>query len=462
MMLAGPALAQPFNYGSALVGEQAVGLGGAFTGLADDASALWYNPAGLAQMSRAGLSLSASTYGYFSSIEKGAFRDEDTIRDVAREGSFSVPNAIIYALPIGESGGLQHTLAAGVFVPYRNIWKGSMDISLEEERTEQYDRDDNFISIDDTEYRVGFGYAAQLGNLYLGAGLFFSYFTSQREEANAYTYGDEESAYRIQAFTSSAQSQLAITGDVGALWRPAPLWRIGLKIGLPNARLWSASSFNHHRTEIGSELRDDTSQALNPPRISEAFQDTFRGVEGQSRYKRPGAIAFGVSRGKPRHFTVSADLRVFMPVAPFERIEVDTQKARPAPGEIVDPLVEPGFRDFDPSETDGGRALTVNGAIGIRVPVTDSLELLLGAYTDFSANRDEVDQLESTDRYGGSLALRTGTSAESLTLGLTGFYGMGEGESVDLSESSQGPAQSSQITEWSVAFFLAGSTPFGE
>ncbi|MGQ0698624.1 MAG: OmpP1/FadL family transporter [Panacagrimonas sp.] len=45
--LAGPAQADPFHYRNLLIGDRAVGLGGAFVALADDTSGLFHNPAGV-------------------------------------------------------------------------------------------------------------------------------------------------------------------------------------------------------------------------------------------------------------------------------------------------------------------------------------------------------------------------------------------------------------------------------
>ena len=39
--------AQAIHYRSLPIGERAMGLGGAFTGIADDPSATYYNPAGM-------------------------------------------------------------------------------------------------------------------------------------------------------------------------------------------------------------------------------------------------------------------------------------------------------------------------------------------------------------------------------------------------------------------------------
>jgi long-chain fatty acid transport protein len=52
------------HYQNYLVGERAVGLGGAFTAIADDSSGAFYNPAGLAESPHSSLSLSAAVYGF--------------------------------------------------------------------------------------------------------------------------------------------------------------------------------------------------------------------------------------------------------------------------------------------------------------------------------------------------------------------------------------------------------------
>src|SRR5262245_33141833 len=47
-MAAGSAMADQFHYNNVLVGTRSVGMGGAFGAVADDASGVYYNPAGLA------------------------------------------------------------------------------------------------------------------------------------------------------------------------------------------------------------------------------------------------------------------------------------------------------------------------------------------------------------------------------------------------------------------------------
>jgi len=58
-----------FNFLKINVGARAVAMGGAFTGLADDASALYYNPAGIAKFEKT--NLIAGYHNYFTDIQSG-------------------------------------------------------------------------------------------------------------------------------------------------------------------------------------------------------------------------------------------------------------------------------------------------------------------------------------------------------------------------------------------------------
>jgi long-subunit fatty acid transport protein len=59
MACALPARADMFNHKTILVGDKGAALGGAFTGLADDATATFYNPAGMTQIKNVKLNVSA-------------------------------------------------------------------------------------------------------------------------------------------------------------------------------------------------------------------------------------------------------------------------------------------------------------------------------------------------------------------------------------------------------------------
>jgi long-subunit fatty acid transport protein len=59
-----PARADQFNHKIVLVGDKGAALGGSFAGLADDATATYYNPAGLTQIKNVKLNVSAQLVQY--------------------------------------------------------------------------------------------------------------------------------------------------------------------------------------------------------------------------------------------------------------------------------------------------------------------------------------------------------------------------------------------------------------
>ena len=58
------ALGVTTNVSAAIIGDRALGMGGAFVALTDDPSAIWYNPAGLAWISGDLLTLSGNAYTF--------------------------------------------------------------------------------------------------------------------------------------------------------------------------------------------------------------------------------------------------------------------------------------------------------------------------------------------------------------------------------------------------------------
>ncbi|MDD5630049.1 MAG: hypothetical protein PHU21_13355 [Elusimicrobia bacterium] len=77
LLPAAPARAGYSNYQDVIVGERAAGMGGAFTALADDASAAYYNPAGLATVGSQNLSLSANVFDFKWQRQRGYFHGKD-------------------------------------------------------------------------------------------------------------------------------------------------------------------------------------------------------------------------------------------------------------------------------------------------------------------------------------------------------------------------------------------------
>ncbi|MEO1272442.1 MAG: UPF0164 family protein, partial [Myxococcota bacterium] len=108
------------NYNATIIGGRPASMGGAFTGLADDSSAIVHNPAGLAQLSTSGISLSVTAYGFertsvdnaflFSEIEDLGIPETSVTTTI--DSLLLFPATLAWVYPLGQTeGGFQHTAA---------------------------------------------------------------------------------------------------------------------------------------------------------------------------------------------------------------------------------------------------------------------------------------------------------------------------------------------------------------
>ncbi len=98
VFIAGPATADDYHYTNLLIGDRASGMGGAYTALSDDATGLYYNPAGIAYT--AGRSISASVNAYYN-IEK-KYKSVIAGNGWVRTSSSLLPNYFGVAQPVGK------------------------------------------------------------------------------------------------------------------------------------------------------------------------------------------------------------------------------------------------------------------------------------------------------------------------------------------------------------------------
>lgn len=447
--------AQRANYESILIGERAIGMGGAFTAVADDASAFHYNPAGLAQAETGGLSLSANTYGFFKSTVKGKYVSRDGAADDVRSGTLIYPNALVYVMPLADMGLEGHTIAFGVTVPHFFRYRGHVNVSVHETTLGAdgfFDRSDTSDAVEGITYAAGPAYAVRLGRLHLGASVKLRYASDDVSREFAYTTVREGVASRDQAFYHLDASHFGITGDLGLLYR-APRWSIGLRVGLPMATLWQGATLQLHESGSANSFDGGSDTFV-------LFQDTYRDVDAAVNHVRPTQVSLGGSLGASRALQVSADVRVYAPIAAFNYI--DGKRVRPAlaPGEIFNADASE-MRTFDPTERDPGRQLVVNGAVGASLGVAETMTLMLGAFTDFSGlpEGETIATSERVDQFGASLAIQRGDAGGTLTAGVYGTYGTGLSEAIDFSELTS--AGMADVTQWTMSVFLAGSNPFG-
>ena len=105
-----PVFGLPYTYG---IGPRAIGMGSAFTGLADDASAVYWNPAGLSQLSSYELELSSAPIYFYQSSQ--TYTDpNDSTKTVKPGFGFPYYASIQFIMPIAK----ENTLAISFFRPF--------------------------------------------------------------------------------------------------------------------------------------------------------------------------------------------------------------------------------------------------------------------------------------------------------------------------------------------------------
>lgn len=113
-----PAAAQVVNLNPITIGDRAFGLGGAFTAFASDATAGWYNPAGLGFIDRTYINATGNVYSYEHARAENFVVLEPT---TGTGGSATLDEKQIQATPstfsLAKSLGSRGTVGFGVYVP---------------------------------------------------------------------------------------------------------------------------------------------------------------------------------------------------------------------------------------------------------------------------------------------------------------------------------------------------------
>ncbi len=117
----GAALADEYHYNNILMGERALGLGGAYTAVADDPSGNYYNPAGIAYSNGRTLSGSVNTFYRANTV----YEDALGTNDYSRESTGLLPNFF------------------GMVQPF---WKGTVGFSYAVTDSILEDQDQTFIA----------------------------------------------------------------------------------------------------------------------------------------------------------------------------------------------------------------------------------------------------------------------------------------------------------------------------
>ena len=452
----GIAYAQPANYESVPVGGRGAAMGGAYLALADDASAAFYNPAGLASIRQRGISLSATAYGVQSTKVTGFVRAYGESIDLKESSLRIFPTATSYVLPFDSIGELNHTAAFSIIVPYNDSFEGTQNLSL----TDSYLDLDVFQSRSQQVMWAGPSYAIGGERWRVGASLMLQYASFNQKNLVGIGISSDSATggtttLQTSQFTQQSGSAFALMPALGAQYRLDDRLAFGVTLRLPAIHVTGSSETFH--TNAQSELEADA--AGNPLAPTSVFQDTYRKVQAGFVQRSPVMFGGGFAYQAPSELRVAFDARAYLPVGRHDRISgAPVLPNRDLPGEYGT------TEEYDPTETDPGHAFVMNFAAGIEIPVVEGLYALGGFHTDFSSIRDE-DIFEANDvrvnMYHFTAGVRSVSESGSLVAGLAFAIGSGKAIGFDFADVDNLEVRA-DATRWSLGIFMAGTAFLGD
>jgi len=383
-LLAALALAAPqAGAGGFFVQEQSVrGEGRAFAGsvaVADDASTLFFNPAGMTELG--GARLQAGSFAIFG---RASLEDDGTDAETLQSrlglepptkihggrggnpfGTVLVPS-LYAAMPVALDGrlwaGLAITSPFGIEVDYEDSWFG------------RYDSTDSRLRLFDFQPSLAFAITDRVS---VGAGLDIQYASAQLENRLPVT---------LQPQTDG---RLEVTGDdwsvgwtVGVLWEPLDSTRLGAS----------------YRWGITHELKGSATFAG----LTGVLAPINRNVPGSADLDLPGIVMVGFAHELTPAITLLGQVDWFQ-WSRFEEIRVDLDEDVQGLGELVTP------QEYENS---------VSVAVGGEVEVTDALTLRSGVQWDQSPTGEfRSTRVPDSDRtwltLGASLELGHGLALDA-------------------------------------------------
>lgn len=370
------------NYNSILIGDQAAGMGGAATAVADDnAAAPWYNPAALGAIP--GQSFSAAV-GIYKKFETQYGQSEDLVSSALR-----VNQGFFRALPSSTSSVIrpQHeffrgwTLAMSILVPEFDQFRG--EVNHTEINT-------SVLTTTDESLWVGGSAAKEIASgEFVGFSLYYAA-RSMNKTVDDRTY---RSPTDFQIFTENrALTQNAMVFVTGYLRQLNEHWSVGASLRFPSLHIMGRGSYLANNFRAG--------QAEQPITLNE--------LDSKSRI--PARLNLGAAYRDAGKLLVALDVNAHS----GESYE-DLQSSRTGVAESYEHLP------------------LLNVSLGAEYQWTQWLRTRFGFFTNFSShpkpdpNRvgsqgDHVDQLG----FSANMAFRSG--AIEYTFG--GYYSGGRGESV--------------------------------
>lgn len=386
------------------IGGRAVGLGGAFTALADDPSGMFYNPAGLVDVGKSSLQVSTNLYGVELAVGDsvlGAVADALVDIDRVFAELQIIPTTAGGVVGLGEvhdDGAFTHAYAVGAFVPDARALNVQTSAADAAGAQNAYRR-----NVDDRTFHAAAAYAHRVDETWrVGITGALAYRTLHDQEETSLRLRLPDGTDRFATAESSIDMAVAsLLFTFGLKARLGPETTLGLALTTPSARIWDTASVR-------------LTQSLADPTTGDS-RFALSDLSGSADSRTGTQLRIGLARVLADWTTLSFDLSLHAPVR-YQLIDLG-EANRSVENQLT--LVNDVRREW-----------VANAALGYEQNTGD-LSWSVGAYTNLSSaaavprGTSDRDRLPFVNAIGGSLTGTTWGEHTTTTLGLTGSYGWG-------------------------------------
>lgn len=416
LLVAARGAADDTHYRGVPIGAHAIGLGGAFTGVADDVSAAYFNPAGLALSGTIGIT-GGLTINAWERFEQGAALDQpDGTADATDSFGRTVPIFIGATVKFGEKdedGEAKNSLAVSVVEPIFS--RTGLFLKFPSDPPELSDS----YRVDQADRATWYGlsYARRFNSKHsFGASLYLSVRRLNHSEVGLALGGGMPVSGEPGTFdgTSTASNSQALNFKafhfvprVGWLYRIKPEVQLGVLLQLPGIPL-------KQRVDVFSQGFVNDNRI--PPVTTTAY---YLDETVDAKLPVPFELEAGVEYQAAEKVMLAFDASFHSPVPAGSRVGVDES-------------VPVGGLFFS---TDTQRLATGNVAIAGDFSISRKFSIKTGFFTDLSSAIKIPDDPSRyynprINRFGGTLSVGLNVGGISLAVGSTFIYGSGDATGV--------------------------------
>ena len=232
LVISGQTLADEYHYKDILVGDRAAGLGGAYTAVADDASGLYYNPAGIVYASAPKISGSVNAYNYKTTEYSNL--NANTNQKWVRTSSGMVANYFGATQPLGDNS----TVGFSIAIPNYDLEDQSDEFTNFAASTKaqglgitQIDRQQIDFNNQDSTTLAGVSYATSI-NKDMSIGLTLYGYMRKKELTNwQHVRASGTNLILDGSYYQKIQTEeLGLQPRLGLMWAPAEKLSLGLMV----------------------------------------------------------------------------------------------------------------------------------------------------------------------------------------------------------------------------------------